>query len=54
MWQPTNKLEQERLEKLHELEAAGILAYPGARDADAHQRSGDCRARSLRSRAPRH
>ena len=28
MWQPSNKLEQERLEKLAQLEAAGIPAYP--------------------------
>ncbi len=28
MWQPTNNLEQERLEKLGQLEAAGIKAYP--------------------------
>ena len=27
MWQP-NKLEQERLDKLRELEAAGLAAYP--------------------------
>ena len=27
MWQP-NKLEQERLDKLHQLEALGISAYP--------------------------
>ena len=28
MWQPTNNLERERLEKLHELEAAGVPAFP--------------------------
>src|SRR5689334_2819998 len=28
MWQPSNNLEQERVEKLRQLEAAGIAAYP--------------------------
>ncbi|MBI1259165.1 MAG: lysine--tRNA ligase [Chloroflexi bacterium] len=28
MWQPSNNLEQERLEKLRQLEAAGITPYP--------------------------
>lgn len=28
MWQPGNQLEQERLDKLRALEAAGVLAYP--------------------------